>query len=212
MRKLVQIPHGCFPSLLKAPNFLIPISHLHNPAKTQDPNSKLAFVISEAEQLQAPKAIYEFTQSVSENQNSSEIYRPSEARESMVKVSHPWPEWIDLMECLLKRGYLEADGDVFKDRNRVRTACLNFSRDRRNLIRWHSMSFCVLIWFWLFWTWLWLCVLVACTKPVWYEFNFQTRLALLLLKVASFITCLQKFFTMDYTIFWLKPSFIRKYI
>lgn len=57
--------------------------------------------------------------------------------------SHPWPEWVDLMKILSKKGYL-GEGDVedfqnrgtrVKEANLVRTACLNFSRDRFDLIR-----------------------------------------------------------------------------
>ncbi|KAK9277769.1 hypothetical protein L1049_007316 [Liquidambar formosana] len=61
----------------------------------------------------------------------------------MVQISHPWPEWVQLMERLLKKGYFEADpfqsGEMgAKDSNRIRTACLNFARDRFDLIRYFS--------------------------------------------------------------------------
>ncbi|CAK7326800.1 unnamed protein product [Dovyalis caffra] len=62
--------------------------------------------------------------------------------ESTVQISHPWPEWVDLMELLLKKGYFEPGGNPFKneelgskDVNCIRTACLNFARDRFGLIR-----------------------------------------------------------------------------
>ncbi|KAJ6312723.1 hypothetical protein OIU77_014281 [Salix suchowensis] len=65
--------------------------------------------------------------------------------ESTVQISHPWPEWVDLMELLLRRGYFEADGNPVgnkelgsKDVGCIRTACLNFARDRSGLIRYFS--------------------------------------------------------------------------
>ncbi|CAN0903341.1 Zinc finger protein VAR3, chloroplastic [Linum grandiflorum] len=61
------------------------------------------------------------------------------------QISHPWPEWMDLMELLVRRGYYEADGHPFqneklgpKDTNSIRTACLNFARDQFGLIRFFS--------------------------------------------------------------------------
>lgn len=65
----------------------------------------------------------------------------------MVEVSHPWPEWVQLMEHLLRKGYLDRSalrvGDASsssslsasKDSNLIRTACLNFARDRFDIIR-----------------------------------------------------------------------------
>lgn len=50
-----------------------------------------------------------------------------------VVISHPWPEWVGLMELLLKKDYLDLVG--LDDLNRVRTACLRFARDRPSLIR-----------------------------------------------------------------------------
>ncbi|RZR99536.1 hypothetical protein BHM03_00029101 [Ensete ventricosum] len=60
----------------------------------------------------------------------------------VVEVSHPWPEWVQLMEHLLRKGYLDRSalrvGDASsssslsasKDSNLIRTACLYFARDR----------------------------------------------------------------------------------
>ncbi|KAG0447710.1 hypothetical protein HPP92_028180 [Vanilla planifolia] len=63
-----------------------------------------------------------------------------------VEFYHPWPEWVKLMEHLLKRGYL--DRAIFQpsastcassnDFNQIRTACLNFARERSELIRYLS--------------------------------------------------------------------------
>lgn len=65
-----------------------------------------------------------------------------EESEPAVQVSHPWPEWVGLMECLLKNGYFHAEGNPFKnadigakEANVIRTACLNFGRDHFDLVR-----------------------------------------------------------------------------
>ncbi|MCL7041841.1 hypothetical protein MKW94_004403 [Papaver nudicaule] len=61
--------------------------------------------------------------------------------------SHPWPEWVTLMEHLTKKGYYypERKESPFgqsemghKDSNLIRTACLNFGRDRFDVIRYLS--------------------------------------------------------------------------
>lgn len=71
-------------------------------------------------------------------------------REEAVGVaSHRWPEWVELMETLLRNGYLDRYGGmesgsdaVSKSANRIRTACLDFARDRSELIRsGHAMPF-----------------------------------------------------------------------
>ncbi|KAI3731518.1 hypothetical protein L1987_62706 [Smallanthus sonchifolius] len=61
---------------------------------------------------------------------------------SSIQVSHQWPEWIELMDKLMKYGYLDGDKNPFrsgrlidgKSCNRIRTACLNFARDRPDLM------------------------------------------------------------------------------
>ncbi|OUZ99386.1 zinc finger protein [Macleaya cordata] len=67
------------------------------------------------------------------------------SNEPKVHISHPWPEWVDLMEHLLKKGYFGRIGNPFdrnemgtKDSNLIRTACLNFGRDRFDLMRYFS--------------------------------------------------------------------------
>ncbi|WVZ60252.1 hypothetical protein U9M48_010299 [Paspalum notatum var. saurae] len=57
-----------------------------------------------------------------------------------VDIAHPWPEWVALMELLLRRGHVDpsafaADSPSSKDANAVRTACLRFGRERLELIR-----------------------------------------------------------------------------
>ena len=57
-----------------------------------------------------------------------------------VDIAHPWPEWVALMELLLRRGHVDpsafaASSPSPKDANAVRTACLRFGRERPELIR-----------------------------------------------------------------------------
>ncbi|XP_078444903.1 uncharacterized protein LOC144714038 isoform X2 [Wolffia australiana] len=50
---------------------------------------------------------------------------------------HRWPEWTDLVEALSRNGYLyRSDHPASSKRsNRVRTASLDYARDRAELIR-----------------------------------------------------------------------------
>lgn len=78
-----------------------------------------------------------------------------------VELVHPWPEWIELMERLVHQNYFdhrrrdedkmvqdlgidvsEVDGvvedvgvDFFRDFKTVQTACLNFGKDRFDILR-----------------------------------------------------------------------------
>ncbi|WVZ11260.1 hypothetical protein V8G54_015790 [Vigna mungo] len=60
-----------------------------------------------------------------------------------LQISHPWPEWVQLIKWLLHKGYfLHDEGNVFrntalgaKDCNAIRTACLNFGRDHFHILR-----------------------------------------------------------------------------
>ncbi|CAJ1932644.1 unnamed protein product [Sphenostylis stenocarpa] len=66
--------------------------------------------------------------------------------EPSLQISHPWPEWVQLIKCLLRKGhFLHEEGNVFhksdlgaKDCNFVRTACLNFGRDHFHILRFLS--------------------------------------------------------------------------
>ena len=78
-----------------------------------------------------------------------------------VEVVHPWPEWIELMERLVQQNYFDHkrrdedkmveelgfdmsnvvdevkdDGGIdFKDFKAVQTACINFGKDRFDILR-----------------------------------------------------------------------------
>ena len=113
-----------------------PTSLFHSLTKILAPSPKLNFVSSEAEERGWSRRREE-----SDGERSGFV----EKEECAVRVSHPWPEWVDLMECLLKKGYLDgAKGNPFrngelklgpKESNVIRTACLNFGRDQFDLLR-----------------------------------------------------------------------------
>ncbi|XP_010427849.1 PREDICTED: zinc finger protein VAR3, chloroplastic-like [Camelina sativa] len=48
---------------------------------------------------------------------------------------HPWPEWLDLIGMLVKKGYFGESLMISKESNHIRTACLNFARHRFTLVR-----------------------------------------------------------------------------
>lgn len=59
-----------------------------------------------------------------------------------LKISHPWLEWVNLMEAMSKQGYFDGDGNPFanevfgpKESNSIRTASLNYARDRYHIMR-----------------------------------------------------------------------------
>ncbi|XP_010268828.1 PREDICTED: uncharacterized protein LOC104605676 isoform X2 [Nelumbo nucifera] len=127
---------------------LFPISCLHSSNQTLAPDSKLDFILQEVEELQSlkPDRIGEEDKKDNEKISSSRNTSPTMSSVvSKVQISHPWPEWVELMERLLNKGYFEGSGYPFnheqmstKDTNQIRTACLNFARDRFDLLRYFS--------------------------------------------------------------------------
>lgn len=150
MNTLLKTSHGyLYPVLKRNPKLFTPISHLHNPTKTLEPESRPGIIFSEVKELQSSKPTNQNAQSSSET--PSDYVRPHKEIESTVQISHPWPEWVDLMECLIKRGYFDGGGNPFnnkseelssKEANCIRTACLNFGRDRYSLIRYLKGLIC----------------------------------------------------------------------
>ncbi|MCE3051662.1 hypothetical protein HAX54_050468 [Datura stramonium] len=118
----------------------IPISNFHT--KNPFSNPAIQFVLEEAKAFQSPQTKPKSTQRPNKQNDEAEFSRkPS----SGIQISHPWPEWVNLMEKLFRSGYFEGIGNPFgnaemdpKDANQVRTACLNFARDRFDLIRYLS--------------------------------------------------------------------------
>lgn len=124
------------------PHIIIPISYLHNSTKTLYPDSKFDFVFNELAELQSSKPISHGAQSPPGVEVPFDHEIPTKPNESKVQISHSWQEWVDLMECLLKKGYFGGDGNPFgngelssKEANAIRTACLNLARDQFSLLR-----------------------------------------------------------------------------
>lgn len=81
-----------------------------------------------------------------------------------VEMVHPWPEWIELMERLVRQNYfdhrrkdedrmvedlgfqveevVEEGVDFTRDWKTVQTACLNFGKDRFDILRFVVFFFC----------------------------------------------------------------------
>ncbi|KAJ0669366.1 hypothetical protein HanPI659440_Chr17g0700341 [Helianthus annuus] len=131
-------------SLPKPPNSLPTISHFHTRNKTLISNPAIDFILDEFDDLQSPNH-------VNNNNNNNNppqlVTKPAEpeadpASSSSIYVSHKWPEWIGLMEKLMKYGYFDGVRNPFgsgglvdgKSWNRIRTACLKFARDRVDLM------------------------------------------------------------------------------
>lgn len=90
-----------------------------------------------------------------------EVISPAEVTKKEVELVHPWPEWIQLMERLVHQNYFDhkrtdedkmvqdlgfeppkvvddAGLDFTKDLKSVLEACLNFGRDRFDILRFGS--------------------------------------------------------------------------
>ncbi|KAK6146734.1 hypothetical protein DH2020_020603 [Rehmannia glutinosa] len=132
-------------SLFQNPNFFLPISHIHNPTSKNPSlnNPAIQFILDEVQEFQSSKT--QFNSPV--QKEDQEIFPQKQHRDfSSVQITHPWGEWVDLMERLLKDGYFDEVGNPFapnrdlgnKEANLIRTASLNFARDRYQLIRYLS--------------------------------------------------------------------------
>ncbi|KAF8040126.1 hypothetical protein BT93_B2374 [Corymbia citriodora subsp. variegata] len=130
--------------------FVITSARSRHYTRTPSPNSELDFPGNDAlEELKPSKPINPSPQFVLGMDHN---FHPTEPSKSLsnpsttaARISHPWPEWVDLMVLLLKEGYFDAEGSPFqnvelgpKESNLIRTACLNFGRDRYDVIRYLS--------------------------------------------------------------------------
>ncbi|MQL99169.1 hypothetical protein Taro_031889 [Colocasia esculenta] len=104
-------------------------------------DSRLGFVFRELEGLQSLQPMGSAPPEYPERREGGGSGRGEGGGAEEVEISHPWPEWVGLMEKVLRGGYLDRYGvrrgsaTASKDANRVRTACLKFARDRVDLIR-----------------------------------------------------------------------------
>lgn len=135
-------------SQLQNPKFYLPISFTHNPPSQNRSvyNPAIQFILNEAQEFQSSKTQCNFPV-----QKEEEELSPQKLHGvlSSIQISHPWREWVDLMEKLLKNGYFDEIGNPFandgevgnKQANLIRTASLNFARDQYQLIRYNSYCF-----------------------------------------------------------------------
>ncbi|XP_027153499.1 zinc finger protein VAR3, chloroplastic-like [Coffea eugenioides] len=134
---------------LQNPKLYIPISHVHSKTTskyTPLSNPAIDFILNEAAQDIKP-----LKPSCPNPPNPQKTLVENEEKKapfnSTVQISHPWPEWVELMDKLLKGGYFDQIGHPFgrnemgsKFFNQIRTACLNYARDRFDLIRFLSQK------------------------------------------------------------------------
>ncbi|XP_052186375.1 zinc finger protein VAR3, chloroplastic-like [Diospyros lotus] len=121
----------------------ITVSYLDNSNETLVPDLGQEFELNEAEEVPSTKSSEQ--EDPFARENAKRFGQSSSTKTCEVRISHPWPEWVELMEQLLKNGFFEGVGNPFQKReldakhaNRIRTACLNFARDRFDLMRYFS--------------------------------------------------------------------------
>lgn len=122
------------------------VSGVHNrPISNRNPlsNPAIDFILNEVAPEFEPSKPSSSSSAVHRKPQEYVVKKNPEAEVlSGVIVSHPWPEWVELMEKLIKGGYFDGIGHPFdraemayKDVNLIRTACLNFARRQPDLIR-----------------------------------------------------------------------------
>ncbi|PSS13368.1 Zinc finger protein [Actinidia chinensis var. chinensis] len=128
MLRLFRTSHRYLFQTSKYPNnsnSLIPMHHqLHIPPKTQ------RIPDSVSNELPSPNTFQQLAR------ESGQHFDQTSSMKRETCMVHPWPEWVEWMQHLYKNGYLEEKEEL--DANRIRTACLNFARDRAHLIRYFS--------------------------------------------------------------------------
>lgn len=125
---------------LKISTLEIPTSHFQSTIPSSNP--AIQFILEEAQD--DLRSSLEPIQRLSSG--NGDISPPKESDSGV--ISHPWPEWVDLMEKLLKNGYFAGVSNPClrnnelgnKDSNQIRTACMNFARDQFDLERWWCFS------------------------------------------------------------------------
>nr|GEV67940.1 zinc finger protein VAR3, chloroplastic-like [Tanacetum cinerariifolium] len=96
-------------------------TQFHTNTKPPISNPAINFILDECKNIQSPNPV----------SKTGELVDPEPPS---VEISHSWPEWVKLMKSLAKNGYFDGLG-VGKESNRVRSACLNFARDRPYFMR-----------------------------------------------------------------------------
>ncbi|KAL6566329.1 hypothetical protein OROGR_001944 [Orobanche gracilis] len=151
-------------ALIRNPKFRIPVSYIHN-RSSKNPslyNPAIQFILDEVQECQSSKARFsnpvqregeESFSSPVQNEEQEILHQKQHKSSSSIQISHPWSEWVDFMERLLRDGYFDEVGNPFasnrelgnKESNLIRTASLNFARDHYQLIRYLSRKDIVVI-------------------------------------------------------------------
>ncbi|GAA0171058.1 hypothetical protein LIER_25184 [Lithospermum erythrorhizon] len=114
------------------PNLVTILGHKHN----YRTNPAIEFILEEVNSRSPPPTSSSSFQS---NEKDEPIIDLPNELPIKVEMSHPWPEWSALMDKLFKTGYFQENNELgTKDVHFIRTACLNFARDRYDLIRYLS--------------------------------------------------------------------------
>lgn len=123
------------------------------------------------ETLRRIRAWREKKHTAAADQSAAAAAAPAPAKEKVlgskeVELVHPWPEWVEFMELLMRQNYFDhrrrdesrsipslVDGgdddlpvfveegiDFTRDFATVRTACVNFGRDRFDILRSDALS------------------------------------------------------------------------
>ncbi|KAI3763720.1 hypothetical protein L2E82_13715 [Cichorium intybus] len=132
LKHLFQTPK----SLPRNPKSTYSVSHFHTRKKTLISNPAIDFILDEFADLPSSDPVKTPTQ------DTPKATEPVAAESSSINISHQWPEWVGLMQKLMKNGYFDAVENPFrtgelidgKACNQIRTACLNFGRDRPDLM------------------------------------------------------------------------------
>ncbi|KAL3725788.1 hypothetical protein ACJRO7_030767 [Eucalyptus globulus] len=135
-----------FPNL----RFVVTSAHSRQYTDAPNPDSELDFpgndVLGELKSSKPINPIPRFAPGMENNFHRTEPSKSTAAAAAAAaQISHPWPDWVDLMVLLSKGGYFDAEGNPFqnvelgpKESNLIRTACLNFVRDRYDVMRYLS--------------------------------------------------------------------------
>ncbi|KAK1413716.1 hypothetical protein QVD17_35494 [Tagetes erecta] len=116
--------------------------HIHTRNKTLISNPAIDFILDNFQDFQSSSSSSSSTHLNNPTQLATKPTESNDPVSSSVQVSHQWPEWIELMEKLMKFGYFDGvkypfrSGELIdgKSCNQIRTACLNFARDRPGLM------------------------------------------------------------------------------
>ncbi|KAL4586742.1 hypothetical protein LXL04_011386 [Taraxacum kok-saghyz] len=123
-------------SLPRNPRSTISVFHFHTRKKTLLSNPAIDFILNEIADLPSSNTIK------TPIQDTPKTAEQVDAETLSIENLHPWPEWVVLMQKLMKNGYLDVVSNPFRNGelidgkacNQIRTACLNFARDRPDLM------------------------------------------------------------------------------